>query len=246
MAAWADTVRRSPEYAWSGPLHFINTPDWNCHYSRDRDCVDESGTPMFCVDGAIQNYSTRTSNSGIGQDQQAEALKFLVHFVGDVHQPLHCGFTSDAGGNDIYGYWYNRQANLHHIWDSDIIVKRLDDFAGDQDAYAQWLVQKIRGDWSGDAGKWASCSNSTTEDDGDGHMGVGERATPFNACSDQWAVESVGFACSNAYVDSDGTTHITEGFMLGDDYYQHNVDVVDRQLAKAAVRLSNVLNSIWQ
>lgn len=44
-----------------------------------------------------------------------ESLMFLAHFVGDVHQPLHCGHTDDLGGNTIKVHWYRRQSNLHHV-----------------------------------------------------------------------------------------------------------------------------------
>ena len=46
---------------------------------------------------------------------QYEALKFVVHFIGDIHQPLHCAFLSDHGGNDITGYFLNTAVNLHHV-----------------------------------------------------------------------------------------------------------------------------------
>jgi hypothetical protein len=226
---WADDVRHTKAYEWSAPLHFINTPDWACDYSRTRDCVD-GGKKMFCADGAIQNYSARVSNQNLPEAQQTEALKFLIHFIGDIHQPLHCGFTSDLGGNTITGTFEDSDWNLHAIWDTAIIDKRVsDDFNQNLTAYIAYLADQIQGNWSSQANEWATCQSSAK----------------FNACSNEWATESVTLACDYSYVDVDGKTHIESGFNLGDAYYGRNMPIVEMQLAKAAVRMATVLNSIW-
>ncbi|MBT7546866.1 MAG: S1/P1 nuclease, partial [Cryomorphaceae bacterium] len=48
-------------------------------------------------------------------------LKLLVHFVGDLHQPLHIGRYEDRGANKVYVKWFGRNSNLHRVWDSDMI-----------------------------------------------------------------------------------------------------------------------------
>ena len=90
VANWADQVKSNPAYSWSYGYHFVDTPDWACNFDYSRDCADDS-----CVVGAIANYTKRLQ-SYTGSEQEV-ALKFVIHFVGDVHQPLHCGFTSDKG-----------------------------------------------------------------------------------------------------------------------------------------------------
>lgn len=228
IANWADQVKSKPAYRWSAPLHFINTPDWACTYYRSRDCV-LNGVPNFCVDGAIQNYTKRVVDQNLPFEQQQEALKFLVHFVGDIHQPLHVAFTSDKGGNTITGTFEGQSYNLHAVWDEGIILKRMsDDFGGSQTAYMQYLSTQINTTWAGDQAKWVSCQSGEL------------------ACSDEWAVQTLDFACSNAYVEADGKTHITSGFNLGDPYYDRNYPVVDLQLAKAGVRMAHVLNKLFE
>jgi hypothetical protein len=108
VASWSDTILypdTNPDdylnWQWSKELHYVNTPDWVCNYSRNRDC-DWKGE-QGCVDGAIQNYTGRLANAKQDDVQREEALKFLVHFIGDVHQPLHAGFAGDRGGNNIRG-----------------------------------------------------------------------------------------------------------------------------------------------
>jgi hypothetical protein len=104
MAVWADEIlypnTNSTDFdnwQWSRPLHYINIPDWSCNYLIERDCIND-----FCIDGAIRNYTKRLENE-FDDIQHQEALYFLIHFVGDIHQPLHTGFKSDFGGNNIRG-----------------------------------------------------------------------------------------------------------------------------------------------
>lgn len=57
-------------------------------------------------------------------DNLTQALMFLAHFVGDVHQPLHVGFTSDAGGNSITVYWYTVKTNLHSVSENILFLSK--------------------------------------------------------------------------------------------------------------------------
>ena len=104
MGSWADDIlypdsnpTGSENWQWSRPLHYINTPDWACNYNSKRDCGDE-----VCIAGAIRNYTKRLETE-FDEVQLKEAIYFLIHFVGDIHQPLHTGFTGDRGGNSIRG-----------------------------------------------------------------------------------------------------------------------------------------------
>ena len=107
VSSWADNILypdTDPDYwnwQWSKQLHYVNTQDWSCVYDRQRDCNWTTG--QRCVDGAIQNYTQRLTDSQLDPTQHQEALKFLIHFIGDAHQPLHAGFAGDEGGNTIHG-----------------------------------------------------------------------------------------------------------------------------------------------
>ena len=107
VASWADTIvypDTDPDYwnwQWSKELHYVNIEDWSCAYNQQKDCDWTGG--QRCVDGAIQNYTERLADSKEDRIQRQEALKFLIHFIGDVHQPLHGGFAGDRGGNSIRG-----------------------------------------------------------------------------------------------------------------------------------------------
>lgn len=107
VSSWADNIRHAdtePNYLnwqWSAPLHYAVTMDWSCVYDRQNDCNWTS--TQSCVDGAIQNYTNRLGESRMDPTQLEEALKFIIHFIGDVHQPLHGGFAGDLNGNTIRG-----------------------------------------------------------------------------------------------------------------------------------------------
>jgi len=230
IANWADQVKDEPAYEWSKSLHFINTPDWKCDYIRSRDCFTDE-YKNFCVDTAIQNYTKRVQDSKLSFDQQNEALKFLTHFVGDIHQPLHVGFTSDEGGNTETGKFLDHSTTLHDVWDTYIIDELISEkFSGNDSALPVYLLEQIQsGIYSGQVPTWQSCFSSTAD----------------NACSPQWANESVLYACNYSYVEANGKTHIKNDFDLAMDYYDRNVPIVELQLAKGGVRLANILNLIW-
>jgi len=222
VAPWADTVRDNPAFSsWSPPLHFINTPDWQCAFTPATDCGN-----LSCVYGAILNYTARSAKQT--GEQQYEALKFLDHFLGDIHQPLHVSFLSNLGGNTIEGTYYGASENLHHVWDYNILNTRItNDFSGDQQSYINYLIQQLKGPWKSNATEWASC------------------VTPGVAqCVVNWATESASLACTYSYKDQTGKV-IAQGFSLAQPYYQFTIPIVEMQLAKGAVRLAGLLNNLW-
>jgi len=104
MASWADDIlyqNTNPtgyqHWEWSKVLHYGDIPDWNCSYQAERDCINDR-----CITGSVKNYTKRLETE-FDDIQLKEALYFLIHFVGDIHQPLHSGFKTDRGGNDVKG-----------------------------------------------------------------------------------------------------------------------------------------------
>ncbi|CAF3975488.1 unnamed protein product, partial [Rotaria sordida] len=145
IAFWADTIHNSNtnilgsrRWQWSRPLHYINTPSWNCNYVHERDCIDDR-----CTHGALKNYSTRlmTYENNVRHQQD---FFFLVHFVGDVHQPLHVAFDDDAGGNSVDVRFMNTSTNLHSLWDTGILTFRLrNTFQSNINSYYDYLYLKM-------------------------------------------------------------------------------------------------------
>ncbi|XP_042498375.1 endonuclease 4-like [Macadamia integrifolia] len=224
VCSWADEIRF--HYHWSGPLHYLDTPDFKCNYEYCRDCHDSSGQKDRCVTGAIYNYSEQLTTY---QDpilklkyNLTEALMFLSHFIGDVHQPLHVGFTGDEGGNTIMVHWYRRKANLHHIWDTLIIESALKAFYdSDLAVMIQAIQRNISDGWSSDISLWENCVSG------------------YAACPNPYASESISLACKFAYRNA------TPGSTLEDDYFLSRWPIVEKRLAQGGVRLAATLNRIF-
>jgi len=131
VANWADEVRpqRDETYNW----HFVDIPMDAAGFSEERDCFlpdsrhkDAATDHHNCIVDRIQMFRYVLSDKNAPKDARAEALKFLVHFVGDIHQPLHA-VGEAAGGNriavDQFGSSVCGQhfCNLHGAWDSGLI-----------------------------------------------------------------------------------------------------------------------------
>lgn len=116
VSTWADEVRPQEPYRWSAPMHYVNLAPGAVRYDGGRDCPE-----VGCVVEAIRDFSAVLADETRPDEERAEALKFVVHFVGDVHQPLHAGRGTDRGGNDIGVELGEREANLHGVWDSGIL-----------------------------------------------------------------------------------------------------------------------------
>jgi len=116
VANWADEIR--PQHPETGPLHYINLPKGDCHYQPQRDCP--GGT---CVIGGIEQSIATLKFAGARREQRVVALKNLVHFIGDVHQPLHAGLAEDRGGNSYKIEWAGKDDNLHRLWDSGLLTR---------------------------------------------------------------------------------------------------------------------------
>ena len=116
VASWADEVRRSrPE---SGPWHYVDIPLNAPHLDLARDCAKEG-----CVVVEIAELRRLVHDPATPPDKRREALMFLIHFIGDMHQPLHCVDNHDRGGNTVQVQFFGRRSNLHSVWDSGLLTR---------------------------------------------------------------------------------------------------------------------------
>jgi hypothetical protein len=123
VATWADSIRYTKWGAFSSEFHFIDAKDevevepLSCNVDYERDCK-KSG----CIVSAIQNYTEQLLDVDLVYWRRVQAVKFLVHFLGDIHQPLH-NENYGRGGNDILVDFDGERVKLHHVWDSNIPEK---------------------------------------------------------------------------------------------------------------------------
>ncbi|KAL0372627.1 UNVERIFIED_CONTAM: Endonuclease 2 [Sesamum calycinum] len=151
-----------------------------------------------------------------------EALLFLSHFLGDIHQPLHVGFASDMGGNRIKVTWFNTRRVLHHVWDTDVIKRDEGGFnPSNVDQLVRNIQQKIKSKWANQVNAWETCG--------------GDQKT----CPNMFAAESIKAACQWAYKG------VHPGSVLKDEYYETRLPIVEMRLAQAGIRLAATLNRIF-
>lgn len=127
VASWADAIRYTHWGRFSKNFHFIDAhdnPPYSCDVDFERDCK-ESG----CVISALANYTQQAYDHELPDWLRAQAAKFVIHFVGDLHQPLHNEDVA-LGGNRIYVTWEGHHYNLHHVWDTEIAEKWLGNSRG--------------------------------------------------------------------------------------------------------------------
>lgn len=116
VANWADSIKSRPEWAHSKPWHFVDIPD-----GEDYSTVEHThdGDVVTAITEMVDVLKSKTANP----IEKENALKFIVHFVGDIHQPLHVGKPDDRGGNSLQVVFEGRKTNLHALWDTIMIMK---------------------------------------------------------------------------------------------------------------------------
>lgn len=116
-AVWPDLIKNGrPD---TKPWHFIDIQVADAHYNQTRDCPGV--THEDCIVTRIAQFRTVLKSPAATPLARLEALKFLTHFLGDLHQPLHCADKHDRGGNDVQVKWFGKKMNLHSVWDGAIV-----------------------------------------------------------------------------------------------------------------------------
>ncbi|OCL12051.1 nuclease S1 [Glonium stellatum] len=224
VATWADTYRYTAEGEFSAPYHFIDAednPPTSCNVDYNRDC-GKGG----CVVSAIQNYTSRVTDSSLSSTEVTKALKWIIHFVGDIHQPLH-DEALDVGGNTIDVTFEGTSTNLHHIWDTNMLEKLVGGYTLTYaSSWAANLTKEIKsGTYKSQKDSWLS--------------GI-DLSDPITT-SMGWATDSNAFVCSTVFK---GGVSAVSGMELDGSYYSTAVPVIELQIAKAGYRLAAWLNLI--
>ncbi len=135
VASWPDAYR--PLVTQTGAWHYVDIPEGTTTYVRDRDCPPQPGVKLGaasdkwrdCVVDRILFFEQRAGDAALDPADRAVALKYLVHFIGDIHQPMHA-MNLERGGNGINVVEFGsdkcgaHDCNLHAVWDSGLIQHR--------------------------------------------------------------------------------------------------------------------------
>jgi len=118
VSNWADELRDTDPDAYrrTSRWHYVNIHASDCAYVPARDCRDGN-----CVVAAIDNQLRVLGDRTQPRASRVQALKFVVHFIGDVHQPFHAGNRNDRGANDFQVNYRGQGSNLHAVWDTLIL-----------------------------------------------------------------------------------------------------------------------------
>lgn len=115
VSTYADEIKSDRRFREFGPWHYVNLPQGETRYQ------EETAAPEGDLLMAIRRCVELLKDSSTSREDKEFYLKMLVHFMGDLHQPLHAGRGEDKGGNDIQVRWFNDGTNLHSVWDSKMI-----------------------------------------------------------------------------------------------------------------------------
>ena len=218
IASWADQIRRQRQN--TAPWHYVDIPVYvSTTAPTTAPTFDEvrDGQHGNNVIDKIADFEKVLKDPKTSKDDRAEALKFLVHFVGDIEQPLHCADRNgDKGGNKRLVFFLARQraTNLHSVWDSAILLAHKGTVRNA--VYADKLNVAITKE---QAVEWA-------------------KGTPTD-----WANESHQVAVDSVYknVPAGGPPP-----KLDQKYVDAAGAVIDQQLQRGGVRLATVLNDIFK
>lgn len=114
VSNWMDEIRSDPRYNHTHTWHYLTVRDGEGYDPSIQEKRGDAYERLLWIISSLKS-------SQLSENEESEYLKMLVHLVGDLHQPLHVGRGDDRGGNDIKVYYFNRQSNLHRVWDSDMI-----------------------------------------------------------------------------------------------------------------------------
>lgn len=114
VSTYGDEIKSDPDYRSYGPWHYVNFPFGTTYEAHPK---SENGDIIRGIQTCLDVLKNETSS----QADKIFHLKMLVHFVGDLHQPLHNGKAEDRGGNDFQVQWFGEGTNLHTVWDTKMI-----------------------------------------------------------------------------------------------------------------------------
>jgi hypothetical protein len=225
IASWADQYRLTSAGKWSTPLHFIDAeddPPSNCNVDYERDCGNSG-----CSISAIANYTQRAGDGRLSSDHIAEALKFLVHFLGDTTQPLH-DEAYEVGGNDIDVTFNGYSDNLHSDWDTYMPQQLIGGHSlSDAQSWANTLISEITsGSYKSQAASWIA----------------GDTISDPITTATRWASDANALVCT--VVMPNGAAALQTGDLYP-TYYNSVIDTIELQIAKGGYRLGNWLNLIY-
>lgn len=134
VSSWADGNRKQRPH--TGGWHYVDIPLQASAYVAARDCHQGD-----CVVDRITTFTHVLADPNQLPEARLEALKWVVHFVGDIHQPMHAEDNDDKGGNTVQLQFFGKGTNLHAVWDGGVLRHALDLTPGPNYTFDHAVVQ---------------------------------------------------------------------------------------------------------
>ncbi|MCZ6828091.1 MAG: S1/P1 nuclease [Gammaproteobacteria bacterium] len=134
-STWADEMRSNPAPYWrkiAPPLHYVTVPPGQSY-------AEVGASPKGDAVTALAGFKRTLLNPASSLSEQLLALRFTIHIIADLHQPLHVGNGSDRGGTQVSVKLMGKRSDLHSVWDSGMIKQRELSYS----EWAQWLGREI-------------------------------------------------------------------------------------------------------
>ena len=214
VSTWADTFRYTSAGSFTKNFHYIDamdSPPDSCEVEFNRDC--EGG----CIVSAINNYTERLLDTRLPDQQSFQALSYLIHFIADIHQPLH-NENLERGGNGIKVEFNGRDTNLHTIWDTTMPEQLVGDSTTENVQYwSSDLTSRIRsGGFERESQTWVT--GISLEDPIETGLG--------------WANDANNYVCTTVLPKG---LDAVEGKELSGTYYDNAVPAIELLIAKGTL-----------
>lgn len=140
VSTYADEIKSDEAYRAYGPWHYVNFPFGGTYKASEK---NPKGDIIVAISTCVEVLKSPLSTS----EEKAFHLKLLVHFIGDLHQPLHIGIAEDKGANDFQVRWFDEGTNLHSVWDTKMIESynmSYSELASNDSSFSQEEITAIR------------------------------------------------------------------------------------------------------
>ena len=114
VSNYGDEIKSDSKYRKFSPWHYVNFPFDSTYEAHPK---SDKGDLIVGINTCIEVLKDENSS----REDKVFHLKMLIHFIGDLHQPMHIGLAEDKGGNDLQVRWFNQGTNLHAVWDTKMI-----------------------------------------------------------------------------------------------------------------------------
>lgn len=230
-STWPDEIRAFPRWSCTSPYHYVTIPPGESYPGQGLPEGDAIDALTFFVDLLREPATPR--------EQRQTALRFVVHLLGDLHQPLHTGLGCDRGGNDISADYFGETRKLHSVWDSGMVDSEKLSFTEFVEFLDLASPQRIRELQASSPLDWAEEAQALLPQVYTCYV-KGDRCPCFcgDGCRDG---TSVFGGCRAAECE-----WIAAGpVVLGYQYQAHNLPVVHDQLLKGGIRLAGLLEWVF-